>query len=154
MFANRNDITSRFLEFYEYLINSNQARNDVAFCHGTILKTSMLTEVKKGRSNISITQIASVFKKYSTLNLTWLLDGQGNMLAPQAGNPGDVPVYTGQNKIIERILGSSLPLDEKLHAALDLINDLERQLETALQNNQTLQLTIEILQKKTQETRS
>ncbi len=75
-----NDITSRFLDVYKYLMENKIVGSLKAFAHEIDVSTSLITEICKMRTNAGITPIQNLVLKYSDIDANWLLTGKGNML--------------------------------------------------------------------------
>ncbi len=75
-----NDITSRFLDVYKYLIENKIVRSLKAFAQEIDVSTSLITEICKMRTNAGITPIQNLLQKYSDIDANWLLTGEGSML--------------------------------------------------------------------------
>jgi transcriptional regulator len=74
------DITIRFIEFYNYLINEKKVASASDFCKKIGISTSTLTEIIKGRSDVGIVPVQNSVCFYNELSADWLLRGQGEML--------------------------------------------------------------------------
>lgn len=93
-----NDVTQRFTKAVNYLQNSGQvvAASDLAKQIG--VSASMLTEISKERSNAGVTAIQNIVRLFG-ISATWILTGDGNMLAePElapsfSAQPRGVPFY-------------------------------------------------------------
>lgn len=75
-----NDITIRFLEFYNYLKSKNIIHSPKAFANEINVSTSLITEICKERTNAGITPIQNTIARYEELNPEWLIIGKGQML--------------------------------------------------------------------------
>lgn len=75
-----NDITIRFLEFYNYLKSENIVYSPKAFANEINVSTSLITEICKKRTNAGITPIQNTIVRYEELNPEWLITGKGEML--------------------------------------------------------------------------
>lgn len=76
--STKNDISSRFIEAFERLLNENKItdRKDFAFKIG--ISPSMVTEISKGRSAVGTTAIQNLVLTFG-ISANWLLTGQGDM---------------------------------------------------------------------------
>ena len=74
----RNEITNRFIESYNNLVETGQVSDKKAFAQTIGISTSMMTEISKGRSNVGISAIQNIVKHFS-ISAEWLLTGAGNM---------------------------------------------------------------------------
>ncbi|KAA6343124.1 hypothetical protein EZS27_009190 [termite gut metagenome] len=74
-----NDITSRFLEAYRWILSNNKTPDTKTFAKELGISISMMTEIAKERSNIGIKAIQNIVKKFH-INSEWLLTGKGEML--------------------------------------------------------------------------
>lgn len=75
-----NDITSRFIEVYTYLLEQKKVSNPSHFAKMIDISTSMMNEILKGRSNAGINPIQNTVKVFAEINSEWLLIGNGNKL--------------------------------------------------------------------------
>lgn len=75
-----NDITIRFLEFYNYLKSENIIHSPKAFANEINVSTSLITEICKERTNAGITPIQNTIARFEELNPEWLIIGKGEML--------------------------------------------------------------------------
>ena len=75
-----NDITIRFLEFYNYLKSENIIHSPKAFANEINVSTSLITEICKKRTNAGITPIQNAIARFEELNPEWLIIGKGEML--------------------------------------------------------------------------
>lgn len=121
------DITIRFLEFYNYLISEKKVKNASEFAKKTEVSSSLLTEVIKKRTNIGVKMIQKSVHNFE-LNPSWLFTGIGPMLTSfnksnsyNVSGTIDTTVYI--NKIVE--------LSEEIGSLKAKIRDL--------QNNPNLQ---------------
>lgn len=80
-----NDITSRFLDVYQYLMKSKFIVNPKNFAQEINVSTSLITEICKMRTNAGITPIQNLLVKYKNIDANWLLTGEGSMLR-EGGN--------------------------------------------------------------------
>lgn len=74
-----NDITSRFIEVYIYLLSINKVSSAADFAKKIGISTSLMNEVSKGRSNIGITAIQNTVNNFNQINLEWLIKGKGRI---------------------------------------------------------------------------
>lgn len=75
-----NDITSRFLDVYKYLMENKIVASPKAFAQEIDVSTSLITEICKMRTNAGITPIQNLAMKYTDIDASWLLTGKGSML--------------------------------------------------------------------------
>ena len=80
-----NDITSRFLDVYKYLMENKIVVNPKNFAQEINVSTSLITEICKIRTNAGITPIQNLLIKYKYIDANWLLTGEGSMLR-EGGN--------------------------------------------------------------------
>ena len=74
-----NDVTKRFIEAIEWLINQEQVQDQKAIAPSLGVSTSMVTEIIKKRSNVGVTMLQNIVLKYD-ISAEWLLTGEGEML--------------------------------------------------------------------------
>ncbi len=75
-----NDITERFLIVYEYLLGQSIVGSQAEFAREIEVSNSTITEICKRRTNAGITPIKNIVKRFSQINSSWLLIGEGDML--------------------------------------------------------------------------
>ncbi|SHF80412.1 hypothetical protein [Flavobacterium defluvii] len=75
-----NDITTRFLDTYKYLLAEKIIENPKNFANELNVSTSLITEICKKRTNAGITPIQNLLKRYNEIDANWLLTGEGSML--------------------------------------------------------------------------
>ena len=74
-----NEITSRYLNLIDELINIKAVKDNKAFAAAIGVSTSAITEISKGRSNVGLAQIQKTVSAFPETNLEWLFRGTGNM---------------------------------------------------------------------------
>lgn len=74
-----NELTLRFIEFYDYLISQNIVRSAKDFAENTDVSSSLITEVTHWRSIPGTKLIQNSVIKYR-LNSDWLFTGCGLMI--------------------------------------------------------------------------
>ena len=75
-----NDITARFIDVYNYLLNSGKVSSQADFAKKIGISVSMMNEISKGRTNAGINPIQKTVIEYSEICSEWLLIGYGSML--------------------------------------------------------------------------
>ncbi len=76
---NINDVTVRFMQAVDYLIDNNQEKTRKSLAIAIDMSVSMMTEYTKGRSNVGVVPLQNIVSKYN-ISAHWLLTGEGNML--------------------------------------------------------------------------
>lgn len=74
-----NELNSRFIEFYNYLISQNIVKSAKEFAENTEVSSSLITEITHGRSIPGTKVIQNSVIKYR-LNSDWLFTGYGLMI--------------------------------------------------------------------------
>jgi hypothetical protein len=74
-----NELNSRFIEFYNYLISQNIVKSGKEFSENTGVSSSLITEITHGRSIAGTKVIQNSVIKYR-LNSDWLFTGNGLMI--------------------------------------------------------------------------
>lgn len=74
----KNDISSRFIEAFERLLNENKITDRKDFALKIGISPSMVTEISKGRSAVGTTAIQNLVLTFG-ISANWLLTGQGDM---------------------------------------------------------------------------
>lgn len=78
--ADINQISTRFIEAYEYLKEKGLIGSKSAFSEAIGVSSSSLTEIFKGRSNVGIKIIQNTVNKFTDIDAEWLLTGKGRMI--------------------------------------------------------------------------
>lgn len=76
---NINDVTVRFMQAVDYLIENNQEKTRKSLAIAIDMSVSMMTECAKGRSNVGVVPLQNIVSKYN-ISAHWLLTGEGDML--------------------------------------------------------------------------
>lgn len=76
---NINDVTVRFMQAVDYLIENNQEKTRKSLAIAIDMSVSMMTECAKGRSNVGVVPLQNIVSKYN-ISAHWLLTGEGEML--------------------------------------------------------------------------
>lgn|SRR5690606_6975651 len=96
------DVTKRFIEFYNYLVNEKKVKNAADFANKTELSRSIITEITKGRTNCGVKIIQNTVQKFPELDLYWLITGRGEMLkVPGRGSADSEVEIVGQGNIVD-----------------------------------------------------
>lgn len=74
-----NDLSSRFIEVVQYLIDHHIVAGNKDFASKIGISSSMVTEISKGRSNVGVSAIQNTVLLFS-INADWLLTGRGSMI--------------------------------------------------------------------------
>jgi hypothetical protein len=75
-----NDVTSRFIDVYEYLKIKKIVANSKNFANELNISTSLFTEISKKRTNAGMVPIQNLLIKFNDIDANWLLTGSGSML--------------------------------------------------------------------------
>lgn len=78
-----NDVTTRFLDTYEYLRKTKVIQNPKTFAEELGVSSSLITEICKMRTNAGITPVQNLVKRFTNIDANWLLTGEGSMLKNQ-----------------------------------------------------------------------
>lgn len=78
-----NDITVRFLEFYNYCLAENLTANARDFAQKIGVSASLMTEITKGRTQAGAAVIQNTVTYFTILSADWLLTGRGKMLVAE-----------------------------------------------------------------------
>lgn len=73
-----NTLSSRFIEAMEYLISQKKVLNSSKFASEIGISTSMITEIRKGRSNVGAKLIQNIVSEFK-IDGNWLLTGEGTI---------------------------------------------------------------------------
>lgn len=77
--GSKNDVSNRFIEAYEQLLNDGLVPDKKTFAANIGVSPSMITEIHKGRSSVGTTAIQNIVLSYG-VSAEWLLTGEGDML--------------------------------------------------------------------------
>lgn len=78
----KNEVSARFIEAYEALLRDKKVSDKRDFAAKLGISASMITEISKGRSSVGTTAIQNIVLQFK-INATWLLTGEGEMLAEE-----------------------------------------------------------------------
>ncbi|WP_395074789.1 hypothetical protein [Flavobacterium sp.] len=92
-----NDITTRFLTAYEYLLENKRIKNTRDFGIKLKVSNSLVTELCKARSNAGIVPVQNLLLYFDEINAKWLLTGQGDMI----NDPNNINILDIENEILE-----------------------------------------------------
>ena len=81
--GNKNDVSRRFIEAYERLLESGVVSDKKSFASNIGVSSSMITEIHKGRSSVGTTAIQNIVLAYG-VSPDWLLTGEGCMMKEEA----------------------------------------------------------------------
>lgn len=74
------DSTKRFLEAVDYLKKKGIVKNNKQLALLLSISPALITEVAKGRSNVSIERILKLTEKYSQINQKYIIEGEGPLV--------------------------------------------------------------------------
>ena len=106
------DLSSRFIEAMEYLISTNKVANSAIFAAKVGVSTSMITEIRKGRSNVGTTALQNIVLEFE-IDGNWLLTGKGNILREKTSPEQNNNIKEHIEKIAE-LAGENAVLKERL----------------------------------------
>ena len=102
----------RLLQYLKYKgISENKATQECGLAQG------LLHQAKSGKADLGYKSIDKLLIKYTDLNRTWLLTGEGDMLN------ADAPASTGSGdrSVIERLLSQLEEKDRQIAALIELL---------------------------------
>lgn len=76
----KKNITKRFLDVYNYLLDNNYVKNPTDFTHKIDLSGSSINEILKGRSGVGIKMIQNTVLKFPFINLEYIIINRGGVL--------------------------------------------------------------------------
>ncbi len=124
-----NDITTRFLDVYEWLKKEKLVLTPKGFAYEIEVSTSLITEICKKRTNAGITPIQNLINRFPQVNSNWLLTGQGDMLKSELKKE-DKPSTEGTNTVELEHLRKENTMQAKIIAGLEFqVATLEQRLD-------------------------
>ncbi|KAA6346397.1 hypothetical protein EZS27_006047 [termite gut metagenome] len=144
-----NDITSRFLEAYRWVIANDKTPDTKTFAKELGISISMMTEIGKERSNIGIKAIQNIVKKFH-VNSEWLIAGTGDMIREEQTSPQPVVSQANEfyKELYEKIYEENKALLQKvgkMGGEIEMLKKTNEQLK-----NEILSLKEELLQEQTE----
>jgi hypothetical protein len=82
-FPRRNTVTSRFIEAYNHLIQTNQVTDTADFAKRTGLTMKKMNKVLAGEWEVGDMEASAVGEAFPKFRMDWILDGEGQMLHEQ-----------------------------------------------------------------------
>ena len=142
------ELRDRFLELYDYAVLHKIVSSQADFCRKVGISTSLMTEIKRGRSQLGLSAIQGVIRFFRDLNARNFILSEGDLFAPEY----DSKLLTQQGKPILNEPVSSYSRSAKaeevvplLEALLEEKDKVIAQMEITITAQQT---TIEQLQEK------
>ncbi|RXK81462.1 hypothetical protein [Filimonas effusa] len=75
------DVTDRFLIFYNYLLDKKIIKNASDFTKKLGIASSVMTEINKRRTEVGLKVLQGTVREFAHLvNANWLLSGTGDMI--------------------------------------------------------------------------
>jgi transcriptional regulator with XRE-family HTH domain len=74
------DINSRFLNTYNFLLNSRLVTNKADFAKKLGISNSMITDISKNRTKPGLSVLRNIVLNFPEINIEWLIAGEGEML--------------------------------------------------------------------------
>ncbi len=124
-----NDVTIRFLDFYNYLVNEKKIKDKSDFAKKIGVSSSSLTEIWKKRSNVGLKIIQNTVKFFTEINSHWLLTGEGDMLkteGPVFEKKADCEQYKEIIREQKDLISSLKENNKQLLRMMELQTNLER----------------------------
>lgn len=75
-----NDVTDRFLDVYNYLVDTKSVINSTDFAKKIGITVSLMSEITHRRSNVGVKAIQNTVINFTQIDSEWLLSGTGSML--------------------------------------------------------------------------
>ncbi|MHB1921884.1 MAG: hypothetical protein ACYCOO_06565 [Chitinophagaceae bacterium] len=147
------EVTRRFLDFFHYLKSQHKVKSASSFATQLGVSTSMMTELKKGRSQLGLKTLQQTVLLYRELDPHWLLTGEGSMVRSLLTGPRSQPSsYGGDSSFYppsawaeeEKQYGNPDPRERLMAAKEELI----RTQQTTIDNQQeTIRSLLKALEK-------
>lgn len=102
------NVTHRFIEFYEYCIDSKIVRSASQFAKDTGITRGGLAEITKGNNYVGLKTVMKTLHTYEILNRYWLLFGEGEMLKVSTSDQLSIKVDDVLSRI-KKIVSLSSP---------------------------------------------
>lgn len=103
------DVTSRFIMFYEYCVESKIVRSTAEFAKITGMTRGGLAEIIKGKNNVGLRTVMNTLQSFEVLNRYWLLFGEQEMLNNESVHDKSIQEKSIiNNSVIVEILTSEI----------------------------------------------
>ena len=109
----KNEISARFVNAYEALLNNNIVTDKRDFATKLGISASMVTEITKGRSSVGTSAIQNIVSQFG-IDANWLLTGKGDMFDINRTENIAIPVAKNSHEGIPLI-----PIDAMAGALTD-----------------------------------
>lgn len=100
------EVTNRFIDVYNYLMNNNYITNPSDFSKKIGISTSMMNEILKGRSNAGIKVIQNTVMEFNFINAEYLITGIGEIVktkSEEKTNKKNVSINVSENDSIPKV---------------------------------------------------
>ncbi len=94
------EVTNRFIDVYNYLMNNNYITNPSDFSKKVGISTSMMNEILKGRSNAGIKVIQNTVKEFDFINTEYIITGIGKIVKTKSEE--NLTLLIGEKKSEEK----------------------------------------------------
>ena len=101
-------VTKRFINCHDYLVNNNFVRSSRQFALSLDYLPQSLSEILKGRRNVTIELLRKAIEKYK-LSPSYIFKGEGSLLESGQGKTSDVLVVLADENQQERIIHVPFP---------------------------------------------
>lgn len=105
-----NSLSDRFIEAMEYLFSTKKVLNSSDFAAKVGISASMITEIRKGRSNVGSKAIQNTVLEFN-IDGNWLLTGEGSIIKESTEQNNMIKEHI--DKIVE-LAGENALLKERI----------------------------------------
>jgi len=140
------ELTTRFLSVYQLLLNDEKVSSISDFAKKIDVSSSMLTEIKKGRSKVGLKAIQNTVQVFNEINPDWILTGNGN-IKRDSNSVQDNESGTIEELIANRVIKKLEPFLNKIdameksqslmlnHLSENLLNEISKSIKSEKKNS-------------------
>lgn len=113
-----NDLTNRLLDLFSHLKKTGKIKNQKDFCGKIGISQSFFTEIKKGRSGITLDKLQNVTEEFSEFK-GWLLAGGETLLKDRSSSLSECLKCVDFEKTIQQQKGVIDYLDSSVKKLIE-----------------------------------